>query len=144
MIYKYLVFPLLILGASVEAATDYTISQDNCVAWSEEVVSGDYSYSFTPAIVYNGGLQLSFSALNMKGKPQDEIDTIIKAEVNGKMVSFAVQGHGPTLIFRPQDKSDTMSILEAATTGSLAFNKIVFKTGGTKRIVNYLFAQCKE
>ncbi|MGL5089407.1 MAG: hypothetical protein ACRC8B_00340, partial [Aeromonas sobria] len=49
-----------------------------------------------------------------------------------------------TTTLKNAEKSDTKFILDAATTGSLAFNGMVFKTGGTKTIVNYMLAQCKE
>ncbi len=141
---KQFIFLSAFIYFNANAATDYSVAESNCIAWSPEVINGEFSYSFSPAIAYGGGIQTSFMAFNIKGKSQEHIDTVIQSKVNGRSISFAIQGYGDTIIFRPQEKSDTKFILDAATTGSLAFNGMVFKTGGTKTIVNYMLAQCKE
>ncbi|MFM5393183.1 hypothetical protein ACEUAB_03345 [Aeromonas veronii] len=144
MKYKKILLLAAFFNFNANAATDYSVADSNCIAWSQDVVNGDFSYSFAPAIPYGGGIQTSFMAFNIRGKSQEHIDTVIQSKVNGRTMSFAVQGHGDTIIFRPQEKSDTKFILDAATTGSLTFNGMVFKTGGTKTIINYMLAQCKE
>lgn len=135
---------MLLTSSYAHAATDYSVADSNCIAYSPDVINGEFSYSFSPSIAYGGGIQTPFMAFNIKGKSQEHVDTIIQSKVNGRSINFAVLGYGDTVIFRPQDKNDTKFILEAATTGSLTFNGMVFKTGGTKTIVNYMLAQCKD
>lgn len=136
---------LLILSiSSVHAAGNYHISDSKCVAWSPRIIKGDYEFSFTPSVPYGGGIQTSFIANHRKGLDQSHIDTIITEIVNNRKITFAVQGHGSTILFRPQDKIDTVYILESAATGSITFYGMTFKTGGTRKTVDYMLTSCKS
>lgn len=141
---KKVVFSFLLLSGYAHSASDYDISESKCIAWSQHQIKGEYSYTFSPAVPYGGGIQVSFMAHNLKNKNQEHIDDVIVSKVNGRMISFAVQGHQSMLVFRPQDKSDTAFILDAATTGSITFGGMILKTGGTKNVVNYMMASCKS
>ncbi|MGY3959559.1 hypothetical protein [Aeromonas popoffii] len=144
MLYKACIISTLLIGSYVHAATDYSTATSNCIAWSKDVINGEFSYSFSPAIPYGGGIQVSFISHSLKDISQEHIDTVFESKVNGRTISFAAQGYGSSIIFRPQNKNDTKFILDAATTGSLTFNDMVFKTGGTKTVVNYMLSQCKD
>ncbi|ELM3618260.1 hypothetical protein RYR54_003992 [Aeromonas sobria] len=134
----------LILFFSLSAfaiESDWSIDKNNCVAYSKETISDGGAFFMAASITESGNLRglILYSSAN----GVTPLDGAQALATNGRTIKYSVTTPTPkTIMFEPQQPSDTMFLLQTATTGSVNFNKIILRTAGAKSAIDYLFANC--
>ncbi|MGL5040404.1 MAG: hypothetical protein ACRC6D_09930 [Aeromonas sp.] len=139
---KTLLTICLMLSFSASALeVDWSIDKNNCSAYSKTTMLNNGGFYILASITESGSLRATivFSSTN-------DLTPLDGAQVfptNGKNITYVVTTPTPkTIMFEPQQPTDTIYLLTTATTGSVNFNNVILRTAGTNKVIEHLFSNC--